>query len=191
MARRLHNYFRMSPKVIAIPIVAAGVALAMFKLVSLKRAPTPAPSHASRPRAGAPLEATDTDDARLTSTAGVLSQGPASTSVLPIAFWDAAGDQLEDDEAPVTPRMKLTRDTYDAIAPEDLGVEWLSRATEAFDVRDGAEDDPAELAVDSRSMISEATRFAAASPSDAPDSELLDEPGPDSLLRDDGEPRSS
>lgn len=178
----------MSLKVIAIPIVAAGVALTMFKLVSLRRAPSPSPAHSSRPRASAPLAAHDTADARLTSAAGVLSHGPASTSVLPIAFWDAAGDQLEDEQAPVTPRMKLTRDTYDSIAPEDLGVEWLSRATEAFDVRDGAEDDPAEVAADSMSMISEATRFAAASPSDAPDSELLDDPGPESSLQDDGEP---
>jgi hypothetical protein len=185
----------MSLKVIAIPIVAAGVALAMFKLVSLRRAP----AHAPRPRVSAPQQARDTADGHVASTAGVPSEGPGSTTVLPIAFWDAATEQLQDDEATATSRTeKRSRDTYDSIAPEDLGVEWLSRATEAFDMRDGAEDDPAEVAADSLSMIGEATRFAAASPSESPESELLDstesegfdEPGIDWSLRDDGEPQS-
>jgi hypothetical protein len=190
--------FRMNPKVIAIPIVAAGVALAMVKLASLRRAPHLTPAHAPRPRVSAAHGAPDTSDGRLASTPGVLSQGPGSTTVLPIAFWDAASEQIEDDEAPITPRVKDARDTYDSIAPEDLGVEWLSRATEAFDVGEGSEDDPAEIAADSRSMISEATRFAATSASDSaqsallgePESERFDERGMDAAARDDREPRS-
>lgn len=170
----------MSPKLIAIPIVAAGVALAMFKLVSIRRAPTQSLSQAPRPRVSAPQHAHDAAEGRLATAAGVLAQGPASTTVLPIAFWDAATEQLEVEEAPPTPRMTGVRDTYDAIAPEDLGVEWLSRATEAFDLYRGAEDDPAEVQADS-SMMGEATRAAASSPSDSPESQLLEELGDDSL----------
>jgi hypothetical protein len=180
----------MSPKVIVVPLVAAGVALAMFKLVSLRRAPNASLSHAARPRVSAPHEALGRAEDRLTSAAGVLSQGPASTSVLPIAFWDAASEQLDADEVIREPRMTtVARETYDSIAPEDLGVEWLSRATEAFDVHTESDDESAEVQADSLSMIGEATRFAARSPSDEPASERLEELGVDSSTDEDGDPQ--
>lgn len=183
----------MSLKMITLPVVAAGAALAMFKLVSLKRVPGPSLSAAARPRASAAHERSQTteDEAAdsLASSPGAFSTAPGSTSVLPISFWDAASEQLDDDDAPVTPRMTSAHDTYDSIAPEDLGVEWLSRATEAFDMRIDPDDELAGAQPDSLSMIGEATRLAAASPSDSPESERLDELGADSSLPDQGEYR--
>lgn len=170
----------MSPKVIVIPIVAAGVAVAMFKLVSLRRAPSPQLSHAARPRVSAPHHAERSTEERLASAAGVL-EGPGSTTVLPIAFWDAASEQLEDDEAPRTPRMTSLSASYDSLDPEDLGIEYLSRATEAFEVQREGVDDPAEVAADSMSMIGEATRFAAMSP-DSERREEFEEAGADSSV---------
>jgi hypothetical protein len=169
----------MSLKMVAIPVLAAGAALAMFKLVSLRRAPGPLLSHTGRPGVTAPRGSKDIGVAerdRLTAAAGVLPESVRSTpSVLPIAFWDAASEELDVEETPPTARVAVPSDTYDALDPEDLGLEWLSRATEAaFDVRRGAGDDPAEIPVDSTSMISDASRLAAR-PLDEPASERLDD----------------
>jgi hypothetical protein len=77
-------------------------------------------------------------------------------------FWDATPDShsLPDSYG----RPPSEREAYDALDPEDLSAEWLTRATEApagsglgdFDL-----DDPAEIPADSISMISDASRHAA------------------------------
>jgi hypothetical protein len=78
-------------------------------------------------------------------------------------FWDAAPESysLAEESMRASPG---TFEAYDAIDTEDLSAEWLSRATEAPLVEDwsGDADDPAEIPADSLSMISDASRHAAA-----------------------------
>jgi hypothetical protein len=78
-------------------------------------------------------------------------------------FWDAAPEAAPESEAVLeTLRPVSLAGTYDAIDTEDLTAEWLARATQA-PPRDGYElDDPAEIPADSMSMISQASRSAAA-----------------------------
>jgi len=95
--------------------------------------------------------------------------------VLGSEFWDAAPESealLELEEQP----RPAPAEAYDAIDIEDLSAEWLSRATEApatdetllgFDA-----DDPAEVPADSLSMISQASRSAAAFDAEALDDDL-------------------
>jgi antitoxin component of MazEF toxin-antitoxin module len=85
-------------------------------------------------------------------------------SVLPVAFWDAATERLEEEEPPPpTPRINYHPHEYDSIEPEDLSVEWLTRATEASQAYETDEDDEVEIEVGSSSMVSEASRAAARS----------------------------
>lgn len=80
---------------------------------------------------------------------------PALTS----DFWDAAPESssLVESQRPAS-----DPESYDAVDPEDLTAEWLTRATQAPPM-DGFEgDDPAEIPADSISMISDASRHAAA-----------------------------
>jgi hypothetical protein len=77
-------------------------------------------------------------------------------------FWDASPESYSLVDSIGRPASE--REAYDALDPEDLSAEWLTRATEApaaaeaggFDL-----DDPAEIPADSVSMISEASRHAA------------------------------
>jgi hypothetical protein len=85
-------------------------------------------------------------------------------------FWDAAPesysymDQAAESVSPMNIPARAgapSEETYDAIDTEDLTGEWLARATEAPASRDDDTDDPAEIPVDSMSMISDASRRAA------------------------------
>jgi hypothetical protein len=77
-------------------------------------------------------------------------------------FWDPSPESFA--VADSLSRPASEREAYDALDPEDLSAEWLTRATEApptpeaglFDL-----DDPAEIPADSMSMVSEASRHAA------------------------------
>jgi hypothetical protein len=85
-------------------------------------------------------------------------------------FWDASPDSDSLPESYGRPPGEL--EAYDAVDPEDLSAEWLTRATEApaGGGRGGFEvDDPAEIAADSISMISDASRRAAGRELDALD----------------------
>jgi hypothetical protein len=147
----------------------------MFKLVSSRRGPSLSRAQGGPPRVSAAHTSAPGAAEWHPAAAGVPAESAgAQPSVLPIAFWDAASEQLDVEEAPPTPRMTSSRDPYDALNPEDLGVEWLSRATEAFDLRREPVDDPAEVPADSASMVSDASRFAATLPSDEPASEPFD-----------------
>lgn len=111
----------------------------------------------------------DVDDAELAALAPALTND----------FWDAPPESYSLAEMPSRPPSDL--DTYDALDPEDLSAEWLTRATEApagVDSNGFGVDDPAEIPADSMSMVSEASRHAAAQSLD----ELveLDEPAADS-----------
>jgi hypothetical protein len=95
--------------------------------------------------------------------------GPASDSDLsvePLAlgseFWDAAPESELTEDAT---RPSVSSESYDTVDTEDLTAEWLTRATEAPPAEAASYahdvDDPAEIPVDSVSMISDASRHAA------------------------------
>jgi hypothetical protein len=93
-------------------------------------------------------------------------------------FWDAAPEsysfmeQAAESLSPMTTPARAgapAEETYDAIDTEDLTGEWLARATEAPASRDDDVDDPAEIPVDSMSMISDASRRAAGYEIDEPE----------------------
>lgn len=160
---------RMSIKTILISAFAASAAVAVVGLVSgrrdvLSREPSPR---------GRPLAATKRTR---------LAELPPRHMVLPIAFWDAAADEESEDELPRDGSHALgsPEEPYDSIAPEDASVTWLARATQTHAAGTEEIDDPAEIAADSMSMISEASRSAA----DVDPSGFDDEPSsqaPDSV----------
>lgn len=93
--------------------------------------------------------------------------------VLPLAFWDAAAElDTEDDLPRPAHALGTADDAYDSIDIEDASATWLARATQSSTSLSEAEvDDPAEIAADSISMVSEASRLAAgADPSGFEDS---------------------
>jgi hypothetical protein len=88
-----------------------------------------------------------------------LEGSPALTS----DFWDASPESYSLVDSQGRPPSEV--EAYDSLDPEDLSSEWLARATEAPpDTEFGASDlnDPAEIPADSISMISDASRHAAA-----------------------------
>ena len=145
----------MSTKTTLISALAAGVALTVvglaigrptFKRATLKRTMTEG------------LEATRGGRASLPP----VDLGPREV-VLPLAFWDAAADlDTEDDLPPAAHALGTADDSYDSIDIEDASLTWLARATETGSGDSGDDvDDPAEIAADSLSMVSEASRAAA------------------------------
>lgn len=97
-----------------------------------------------------------------------LPTGPLS---LPREFWDAAPESelYADDTAPgsLAPEREARYRDGDGFT-----ADWLARATQAPALDDEARedaDDPAEIAADSLSMISDASRYAAAPPGDDDD----------------------
>lgn len=145
---------RPSLKTLMLPLLAAGAALFVIGFVAARReAPAPRVSYIGKldPK-------NDVSRAR-----GVEAQEKASESrprrpVLPIAFWDVT--ELDGEE----PRPASSQ-SYAAMEDSDdaSGARWLARATQSSDGDDDLEarDDPAEVAADSMSMISEASRAAA------------------------------
>lgn len=107
--------------------------------------------------------------------------------VLPITFWDAPPPSvdLDEDEPPASLPPLGYDAAYDSIHVEDLGAHWIARATDTPELdsfEDADElDDPAEIAADSMSMVSEASR-AAASLDLAEAAEAFDDDGEDSRL---------
>lgn len=95
-------------------------------------------------------------------------------------FWDTSPESYALPESYGRPPGEV--EAYDALDPEDLSAEWLTRATEAppggahasFDL-----DDPAEIPADSISMISDASRHAAGLDLDALDDDGLGDDGLD------------
>lgn len=161
---------------VVVPFVAAGVAIAVYRLASVRRwarRELPRASAADRDGSRVFVGAAGPRPGRAISPVTSLEGPRSEPTVLPIAFWDAASARLDDEDAPPTARAPSRLDAYDSIAPEDLGVEWLGRATEAFEPSASA-DDPAEVAADSVSMVSQASRFAATREQDAPPSSRAD-----------------
>jgi hypothetical protein len=84
-------------------------------------------------------------------------------------FWDA-----EPVSYPLSEHSAgASLDADDSLDSEDLTAEWLARATQAPAIDDPSDadyvDDPAEIAADSLSMISDASRRAAAFEPDEPE----------------------
>lgn len=109
------------------------------------------------------------------ASTGERSEVAPGDIVLPLAFWDAAAELDPEDELPLASHaLGLSEEPYDSIALEDASATWLSRATQAPAPPGADIDDPAEIAADSMSMVSEASRNAAA------DRSLFEERGPES-----------
>ena len=144
----------MSVKTV-LPILGVGSAFAIYGLARARRRSSETDAIAPRPP---------------TRPSGVHERvGPASDVELefePLAlgseFWDAAPEsELAEDAT----RPSVSSESYDTIDIEDLSAEWLTRATEAPSAEASGDildlDDPAEIAADSMSMISDASRRAA------------------------------
>lgn len=177
----------MPIKTAVIPILGAGAALAIIGFVAARRELPKQRLFARASKAVKALKAVKADSGneldRLRATAHAsrgptLARGWSSTAephhdtVLPIAFWDAAAELDAHDEAHRRASLSESRDAYDTLDADELSAEWLSRATQSpagdefYDL-----DDPAEIAADSMSMISEASRSAASQEQDLTDSE--------------------
>lgn len=144
-----------------LPILGVGSAVALLGLAASRRR-----SHGSLP-ASPPSERSERSLSSGVHPRVVLDED-ASAPAAPLTseFWDAAPESysLADESVRTAPG---TFEAYDAIDTEDLSAEWLSRATEARSGDDGTAadaDDPAEIPADSLSMISDASRHAAAYP---------------------------
>jgi hypothetical protein len=141
-----------SLKPLTIPLLAAGAAIAVFSLVVAGRREAPA----ARVTYGGKLDAKN----KATLSRAVEMQGKAAESrprrpVLPIAFWDIA--ELDVDE-----QRPASSESYAVDNDDSSGARWLARATQSPDGDEFDDlDDPAEVAADSMSMISEASRAAA------------------------------
>jgi hypothetical protein len=82
---------------------------------------------------------------------------------LPTAFWDAA--ELEQVDS--SRHLALGDERDDPSHVQDLQLPWARRNLHSFEaMSDDYVDDPAEIAADSISMISEASRAAASNPLD-------------------------
>jgi hypothetical protein len=82
---------------------------------------------------------------------------------LPTEFWDAA----ELDPLDSSRHLALGDEREDANDGQALELAWARRNLHSFEVMsDDYVDDPAEIAADSISMISEASRAAASNPLD-------------------------
>lgn len=167
MAWRLQHIGRMSVKTM-LPLLGVGSAFAILGLCAARRPAKPIlgvePREHRRQSGVHPRVSLDeADGAELAAFAPELTRD----------FWDASPESALP-ESYGRPPSEL--EAYDALDPEDLSAEWLTRATEA-PARSGlAEldlDDPAEIPADSLSMISDASRHAAAQ--DLDDLDDLDE----------------
>ena len=157
----------MSVKVIALPILAAGVVVAVFSFVLGRReAPTQRLSPSiDRTRTEAKLLRRLATPNRGPSVSDVQQKDTPREVILPLAFWDAALELQADDETERTLLPADSREAFDTdqlLDADDLGAQWLARATRADDMQ-GLNDmnDPAEIPAGSGSMISDASRSAA------------------------------
>src|SRR5688572_8779437 len=169
LACRLQHLGAMSVKTM-LPILGVGSAAVALGLAAARR-------RTSR------LDSLPAGASRRARPSGIHSRQDEAENELrsPVAlgseFWDApeSESRLELEEQP---RPAAPAEAYDALDIEDLSAEWLSRATEA-PATDESElgfdaDDPAEVPADSLSMISQASRNAAAFDAEELDDDLAE-----------------
>lgn len=158
MAWRLQHIHSMSVKTM-LPLLGVGSALAILGLCAARRPAKAAFDARLEPRehrmqsgVHPRVSLDEADGSELTAFAPELTGD----------FWDASPDSDSMPESYGRPPGEL--EAYDALDPEDLSAEWLTRATEApaGGGRGLEVDDPAEIPADSISMISDASRHAAA-----------------------------
>lgn len=137
-----------------LPVLGVGSAAVLFGLLSSRRSPRAL----TRTGAPPPRERPSDDAVPAASRESELSAAPLT---LPGGFWDAGPDSaLLGDEEPLTRDGEEPRPQLDG---DELTADWLARATEAPPLgEDIDQDDPAEIPADSLSMISDASRYAAA-----------------------------
>ena len=144
-----------------LPILGVGSAFAILGLAASRRR--------SNGQSSLPASPPSTRSGERSLTSGVHPRvvldevDAAPAAPLTSEFWDAAPESYSLAEESIR-AVPGTFEAYDAIDTEDLSAEWLTRATEApyRDDPSGMDtDDPAEIAADSLSMISDASRHAA------------------------------
>jgi hypothetical protein len=150
-----------------LPIIGVGSAAALIGLVASRRSAShvvanPTPARTQRP-SGITVRRSGDD-----SSSGELDEPPTAPHGLPQGFWDATPESTSDGSDgsggvdSTTTRYAPERE--DPNERDGLTADWLARATQAPALEDAAEDDyddPAEIAADSLSMISDASRHAA------------------------------
>ena len=154
-----------------LPIIGVGSAAALIGLVASRRAASQgAASSTSKQRPSGIMERRSGHAASSDSPSDL----PAAPHDLPQGFWDAAPESTAED--PPSLPSRYMRERIEPSDRDSLSAEWLARATEAPLVEDMDEDadDPAEIPADSLSMISEASRYAAAH-ADDDDAEAMSE----------------
>ena len=156
-----------SLKHLTIPLLATGAAIAVFGLVAGRRQARAGRSTYGGKRGARNLDARNRAPlARAVDGRVKAVESRPRRPVLPVAFWDVA--ELDGDE-----QRPASSANYPMMDSEDSsGARWLARATQSPDGEEFDDlDDPAEVAADSMSMISEASRAAAGlDPSDAEES---------------------
>jgi hypothetical protein len=165
-----------------LPLIGVGSAIAIFGLCAARRPARPSLDAGRERRMSSGVHP------RVNLNAEAEAELAAVAPELTSDFWDASPDSYALPESHGRPPGDI--EAYDALDPEDLSAEWLTRATEAPAGADYAAldlDDPAEIPADSMSMISDASRHAAALDVDALDEDTLDEEALDEEALDRGE----
>jgi hypothetical protein len=142
--------------ILGVGSAALAIGLAVRRNSSHRAAPSPLDPITRRDRPSGIQSRLDIEDDELAAAVPLTSE-----------FWDAAPEAAPESEALLeTLRPAALPGSYDSIDTEDLTAEWLARATQApgrGEVSGGYDlDDPAEIPADSMSMISQASRNAAA-----------------------------
>jgi hypothetical protein len=162
-----------------LPIIGVGSAFALLGLAAARRQSTSSPERAPKPPEGkrrSGVYARVEPGRQDTNAAQLDGEAVALTS----EFWDAPPESYAVDSQTVQDtqtRPGVSPESYETDGDE-LTAEWLARATQApaWGEGEGADaDDPAEIAADSLSMISEASRHAAGFEHDDSDERSEDE----------------
>lgn len=146
-----------------LPIIGVGSAAALIGLVASRRAASQGAASSTSKQRPSGIVVRGGADAEANATPSEL---PATPQDLPLGFWDAAPESTLDD--PLSQPARHVNERDDSSDRDSLSAEWLARATEApfVESMDDDVDDPAEIPADSLSMISDASRYAAAQPDD-------------------------
>jgi hypothetical protein len=151
----------MSIKAVAIPLLSAGAAILAFNLLAGRRQGATRRGGAAAPGKRESLRRAASQ--RRAAKASALGAHLPGEVTLPTAFWDTA----EVDQVDSSRHLTLGDEHEDTSETPDPGMPWARRNLHSFEVMsDDYVDDPAEIAADSMSMISEASRAAASNPAE-------------------------
>jgi hypothetical protein len=155
-----------------LPIIGVGSAAALIGLVASRRSASAGSASAAPPRAQRPSGISvrrSGDDSSISE----LEELPNAPHGLPQGFWDASPESTADGadgpDVGASPSVRHLPEREEPNERDGLTADWLTRATQApalEDLADDDYDDPAEIPADSLSMISDASRHAAAQADD-------------------------